>query len=117
MTPTIHEGAVHCRDAERDAKRVAVKAHFDAKRAAKVANLEPECYACDAQATGSCDRTHHAEGTRVPACDRHRDSKAKPWNICPICLGPTRPGSVVIEGQAYHAKCHKADCEDRLPRY
>jgi hypothetical protein len=33
------------------------------------------CYACDDDATGTCDRTRFSQGATVPACDRHRDDR------------------------------------------
>lgn len=38
----------------------------------------PTCYACDAPATGTRDRSHDAERGVVPACERHADNARSP---------------------------------------
>ena len=70
----------------------------------------PKCYACDASATGSRDFTYLSGGNIKPACTRHRDDTLKPW-ICP-CGTAVRKGSVEIDGQGWHAKCHAEACAD-----
>ena len=68
-----------------------------------------KCYACDRTATGTCDRYDFAEERIVPACTRHRDANfGEPWkaDACIYCGGPTRAGSLDIDGDPAHRVCH-----------
>ena len=67
-----------------------------------------KCYACDAKAVGLCDRRkHYVEDALVPACERHADPTVKCYEACFYCNGQARKGSLDIEGNFAHAKCHR----------
>ncbi len=63
------------------------------------------CYACDARSSGVRDRRPEG-GITEAACARHADPTITVREICCYCDGATRKGSLVIDGEGYHAKCH-----------
>jgi hypothetical protein len=68
-----------------------------------------KCYACGLEATGLRDR--RPEGGEVePACLRHAEPRLVPILVCIYCGDPTRKGSLVVDGEQAHAKCHREAC-------
>jgi hypothetical protein len=63
------------------------------------------CYACGVKATGLRDR--RLEGGHVEAaCPRHADPRIPTYCACVYCDGPVRKGSITIDADFAHAKCH-----------
>lgn len=67
------------------------------------------CYACQAKVAGLRDRRPEG-GDLECACARHADPTIKVTWVCMYCNEPTRKGSVVVDGQPAHAKCHREAC-------
>jgi hypothetical protein len=73
-----------------------------------------KCYACDCtEVVGFRDRRPEGKELEL-ACSRHADPWIKIYEACIYCDGPTRAGSVNIDGSFAHKQCHNADAEDRL---
>lgn len=70
------------------------------------------CYACDAKATGYTERGGPGVSDLLPACPRHADHRIGTFDACIYCNGPVRAGSVDIDGEFAHVKCHKEACRD-----
>jgi hypothetical protein len=67
------------------------------------------CYCCDGRAVGIRDR--RPEGGDIErACARHEDPTLFPVFVCMYCDEPVRAGSVVVDGDYAHAKCHREEC-------
>jgi hypothetical protein len=66
-----------------------------------------KCYACDARPVGLADRRFSAEGDLEPACARHRDPAIKVYDACMYCDRAVRSGSLDVDGNFAHRKCHK----------
>ena len=64
---------------------------------------EGRCYACDSHKLVGVARHN---GTIEPACKRHTDPTIKAYFGCMFCNGPVRAGSLAIEGDYAHHKCH-----------
>ncbi|MFA5053242.1 MAG: hypothetical protein WC565_04250 [Parcubacteria group bacterium] len=68
-----------------------------------------KCYACERPAVGLRDRRPEG-GELEPACRRHADPSIRTYAACIYCDGPVRKGSVSIDGEWAHAKCHEEAC-------
>lgn len=67
------------------------------------------CYACSAVAVGVRDR--RPEGGMIEAaCKRHADPTIPTFPGCMYCNGRIRPGSVAVDADFAHAKCHAEAC-------
>lgn len=71
-------------------------------------NNATKCYACNADATGKVDHN----GEIKPACARHAQAKLGHVDACLYCGVRTRPGSIRVDGEPAHAKCHRIACND-----
>lgn len=64
------------------------------------------CYACDCSAVGFRDRRPEGKDLE-PACERHAEPSVTVYRACIYCNGVVRAGSLMIDGDYAHAKCHK----------
>lgn len=65
-----------------------------------------KCYACDCtKVIGFRDRRPEGHGLEV-ACERHADPTIEVFEACMYCQGPIRKGSLIIDGEFAHQKCH-----------
>ena len=86
---------------------VAGVAYAALNRSQRLANPgQGKCYACDAPAVGRRNRQDDPEGKWVPACKRHREVE-----LCIYCNAPVRKGSLEIDGDPAHKKCHLEACK------
>lgn len=69
-----------------------------------------KCYACDSKSVGFADRSHDGEGM-VCGCKRHADPTIRTFAACVYCSNPVRSGSVEVDGNFAHAKCHAEACK------
>lgn len=66
-----------------------------------------KCYACDCtNVVGYRDRRPEG-GINEIACKRHADPWIKVFEACIYCNGPVRNGSLDIDGEFAHKKCHE----------
>jgi hypothetical protein len=74
-----------------------------------------KCYACDCtRVVGYRDRRPEG-GEREVACARHADPTIPVYEACIYCDGKIRRGSVSIDGDFAHKKCHHQVCTDTFP--
>lgn len=73
---------------------------------AKVPFYGGPCYACDARSVGLRDLRPEGGDLEV-ACRRHADPSIETYAACMYCDGPVRAGSLEIDGNFAHAKCHR----------
>lgn len=64
------------------------------------------CYACGKPATGLRDRRPEGKSLEV-ACPRHADPTIPCFAACIYCSRPVRRGSLSIDGEHAHARCHR----------
>ena len=66
------------------------------------------CYACNHAAVGFRDQRPEG-GMLEPACGRHADPTIKTYDACIYCDGPVKTGSLVVDTDFAHKKCHHAE--------
>jgi hypothetical protein len=69
------------------------------------------CYACDAKPVGIRDRRPEG-GDLEHACARHADPTLQAVEVCFMCCGAIRRGSLDLDGSLVHAACYRRDCAD-----
>lgn len=66
-----------------------------------------ECYACDCQTVVGLRDRRPEGGSLETGCERHADPTIATYAACIYCDAPVRKGSVSVDGNFAHKRCHE----------